>query len=137
MYSFFNHLTQDEFEQITHPIASSLKKELNHHEKSSFGCLGFCYSFMQPAHYLLRPNNEVPAYAKWGMLALKETKQKYPEANVIDYLHIGSETKDDTTIEKFKLWLKDDRHEFGVIIHITFKTQTGEIVNIDFQETDR
>ncbi len=80
---------------------------------------------------------EVPAYAKWGMVALKEIKQKYPDANVIDYLHIGSKTKEDTTIEKFKLWLKDDRHEFGVIIHITFKTQTGEIVDIEFQETDR
>ena len=80
---------------------------------------------------------EIPAYAKWGMLAIKETKQKYPDANVIDYLHIGSETKDDTTIEKFKLWLKDDRHEFGVFVHITFKTQTGEIIKIDFQETDR
>lgn len=78
-----------------------------------------------------------PEYAKWGRLAVKETKQKYPDANIIDYLHIGSETKDDTTIEKFKLWLKDDQHEFGVFVNITFTTQTDKIINIEFQETDR
>jgi hypothetical protein len=80
---------------------------------------------------------EVPAYAKWGMVAVNETKQKYPDATIIDYLHIGSETKDDTTIEKFKLWLKDDKHEFGVIVHITFTTKTGQFIKIEFQETDR
>ena len=83
------------------------------------------------------PQKEVPAYAKWGVLAIKETTQKYPGANIIDYLHIGSETKDDTTIEKFKLWLKDDRHEFGVFVNITFTTKTGEVIKIEFQETDR
>ncbi|MCM3711398.1 DUF3889 domain-containing protein [Sporosarcina luteola] len=82
-------------------------------------------------------HEQTPAYAKWGALAVKETKQKYPDANIVDYLHIGSETKDDTTIEKFKLWLKDDQHEFGVIIHITFTTKTDNIIKIDFQETDR
>ncbi|WP_252504195.1 DUF3889 domain-containing protein [Sporosarcina sp. Marseille-Q4943] len=80
---------------------------------------------------------EIPSYAKWGVLAVKETKQKYPDAKIIDYLHIGSETKDDTTIEKFKLWLKDDRREFGVFVNITFTTKTGELIKIDFQETDR
>ena len=83
------------------------------------------------------PQKEVPAYAKWGVMAIKEVEQKYPDANVIDYLHIGSETKDDTTIEKFKLWLKDDRHEFGVFVNITFKTKTGEVVKIEFHEIDR
>ena len=78
-----------------------------------------------------------PAYAKWGMLAVKETKQKYPNAHLIDYLHIGSEIRDDTTIEMFKLWLKDDNHEFGVFVNITFTTKTGELTNIDFKETDR
>ena len=49
---------------------------------------------------------EIPAYAKWGQLAVLETKSKYPDADIIDYLHEGRETKEDSTIEKFKLWLK-------------------------------
>jgi hypothetical protein len=78
-----------------------------------------------------------PAYAKWGMLAVKEVKQKYPNAKLIDYLHIGSIAQNDTTIEKFKLWLKDDDHEFGVFVTITFTTKTGQFQKIDFEETDR
>lgn len=80
---------------------------------------------------------EIPAYAKWGRLAVKEVQSKYPDATVIDYLHEGSETKGDTTIEKFKLWLKDSDKEFGVFVHITYTTETEEIVNVEFQETTR
>ena len=80
---------------------------------------------------------EIPAYAKWGRLAVKEVQSKYPDATVIDYLHEGSETKGDTTIEKFKLWLKDSDKEFGVFVHITYTTETEEIVNVEFRETTR
>ncbi|MGE6488609.1 YqzG/YhdC family protein [Paenisporosarcina sp. NPDC076898] len=80
---------------------------------------------------------EIPAYAKWGQLAVLETKSKYPDADIIDYLHEGRETKEDSTIEKFKLWLKDGNKEFGVFVRIEFKTDTEEVVNIEFQETDR
>ncbi|MFJ8066876.1 DUF3889 domain-containing protein [Psychrobacillus sp. NPDC096426] len=80
---------------------------------------------------------EVPAYAPWGKLAIRETKIKYPDANIIDYLHEGSESKEDSTIEKFKLWLKDGDREFGVFVTITYKTKTGELVHIEFKETAR
>lgn len=104
--------------------------------------LGLSISVYASAPHLVtltpvQQHQQEPAYAKWGILAVNETKQKYPEATIIDYLHIGSETKDDTTIEKFKLWLKDDHHEFGVFVHITFTTKTGQLVKIDFQETSR
>jgi len=32
---------------------------------------------------------DTPAYAKWGKLAFKETQLKYPNADIIDYLHEG------------------------------------------------
>lgn len=108
--------------------------------KNFIVALGFLMSLYATAQHipsLTQQHEQTPAYAKWGALAVKETKQKYPNANIVDYLHIGSETKDDTTIEKFKLWLKDDTHEFGVFVNITFNTKTGNIIKIDFQETDR
>jgi hypothetical protein len=108
--------------------------------KSFLFVLGLLLSVFAPSTQVANitpPLQEVPAYAKWGALALKETQQKYPDANVIDYFHIGSETIDDTTIEKFKLWLKDDRHEFGVFVYITFTTKTGDFLKIEFIETDR
>lgn len=80
---------------------------------------------------------ETPSYAKWGTLAMKETQSKYPNANIIDYLHEGSESKGDSTIEKFKLWLKEGDKEFGVFVRIEYTTATEIVVNIEFEETSR
>lgn len=80
---------------------------------------------------------EVPPYAKWGQIAVQETKKKYPDIAIVDYLHIGKETTDGTTTEKFKLWLRGKEREFGVFIDIQFNTETEEITKIKFNETDR
>ena len=80
---------------------------------------------------------EIPSYAKWGQLAIKETKTKYPNAHIIDYLHDGRESKEGSTIETFKLWLKEGDHEFGVVVRIEFTTDTEQMVKIEFQETSR
>lgn len=83
------------------------------------------------------PQIEIPAYAKWSKIVINETQLKYPNANIIDYLHEGSELNENTTIENFKLWLKDHNNEFGVFVTITYITETEEIVNIAFRETSR
>lgn len=77
---------------------------------------------------------EVPAYAKWGQLAMKETQSKYPNASIIDYLHVGSESIENSTIEEFRLWLKDSNKEFGISVKIEYTTETDELVNIQIQE---
>lgn len=86
---------------------------------------------------IVSAQQETPAYAKWGILAMKETQKRYPDAKIIDYLHQGSETKETVTIEKFKLWLKKGDKEFGVFVSIVFVTNTEKLVVIEFQETDR
>lgn len=78
---------------------------------------------------------ETPSYAKWSQLAIKETKSRYLNADIIDYLHVGRESIGNTTTEKFKLWLKDDKHEFGVIVTIKFDTKTEKIIKMEFHET--
>ena len=80
---------------------------------------------------------ETPTYAKWGRIAMKETQSKYPNARIIDYLHEGSESKGSSTIEKFKLWLKDKDSEFGVFVRIEYNTVTEDVINIKFEETSR
>ncbi|MFC4024219.1 YqzG/YhdC family protein [Oceanobacillus longus] len=79
----------------------------------------------------------IPSYAKWGRLAVQETKSKYPNAKIVDYLHVGREANGNTTVEKFKLWLNEESREFGVFIHIEFDTETDEVLNITFEETDQ
>lgn len=80
---------------------------------------------------------EIPSYAKWSKLAIIETQSKYPHANIIDYLHVGSESKGESTIERFKLWLKERDNEFGVFVTITYTTETEKVITIEFQETSR
>lgn len=78
---------------------------------------------------------EAPAYAKWGQLAIKEVKLKYPTAKIVDYLHEGKEIHGTSTIEKFKLWLKQPDKEFGVHVKISYLTATQEVEKIEFQES--
>ncbi|WP_407644207.1 DUF3889 domain-containing protein [Falsibacillus albus] len=79
----------------------------------------------------------IPPYAKWGRLAVQKTKEKYPKANVIDYLHIGREKKKNTDVEKFKLWLKEGQKEYGVFVFIEFNPKTDRVKNITFIKTSR
>ncbi|MEH7247256.1 YqzG/YhdC family protein [Neobacillus niacini] len=79
----------------------------------------------------------IPPYAKWGQLAVKETQKKYPNARVVDYLHIGKVSGQHTSTEKFKLWLKGTQKEFGVFVNIEFNNETEKIINITLKETPR
>lgn len=80
---------------------------------------------------------DVPSYAKWGRLAMTKTTEKYPDANIIDYLHKGKNVKNNSTVEKFKLWLRENDKEFGVFITIEFNTASEKIMKITFKETSR
>ena len=75
-----------------------------------------------------------PDYAKWGRLAMQKTKEKYPKASIIDYLHVERIPREKTTVERFKLWLKDQEREFGVFVTIEFESDTERVVNISFKE---
>ncbi|MFC7784041.1 DUF3889 domain-containing protein [Rossellomorea sp. GCM10028870] len=88
---------------------------------------------VKPVH----AQQEIPSYAKWGSLAVKKTKEKYPDAAIVDYLHIGKENGSKVSTEKFKLWLKRGGKEFGVFVDIQFETDTEKLIDIKFRETDR
>ena len=77
---------------------------------------------------------EVPAYAKWSRLAIKQTMLKYPHADITDYLHIVTHSEKVTSEEKFQMWLKEEEREFGVLVTVTYSAETGEFIRIDFQE---
>ena len=79
----------------------------------------------------------IPPYAKWGKFALQKTHEKYPHAEIIDYLHIGRMIGQQTSTEKFKFWLRHDSKEFGVYINIEFNNQTERVIKVTFEETSR
>ncbi|MEH7273822.1 DUF3889 domain-containing protein [Neobacillus vireti] len=79
----------------------------------------------------------IPSYAKWGQLAVKETQKKYPNVQVVDYLHIGKVPGEVSSTEKFKLWLKGPQKEFGVFVDIEFNNQTQKVIKVTYKETPR
>ena len=102
--------------------------------------LGMCFALQAiavPVQTAVHAQQETPAYAKWGKLAIKETKEKYPNAKIVDYSHVGREIKNDHTIENFKFWLKEDKKEYGVYVKVQFVTKTEKIITIDMKETDK
>ena len=76
-----------------------------------------------------------PAYAKWGRLAVEKAKERYPEAEIVDYLYVGRRNLDRTTTETFKLWIREAEREFGVFITIEFDQQNEAVKKIEFMET--
>jgi hypothetical protein len=100
-------------------------------------CLFPVFAIGDPVSALIPEEKEEPPYAKWGRLAMKETKEKYPDAAIVDYLHMGRTAENNTVTEQFKLWLRGKEREFGVVVTIRFQANTEEIKEILFEETDR
>jgi hypothetical protein len=95
-------------------------------------CFGL-FTVYQPIESV-SAQKEVPPYAKWGRIAMQKVKEKYPNANIVDYLHVGREKGAETSTETFKLWLEAPDKEFGVFIDITFENNTEQIKKINFRE---
>ncbi|MDQ0268387.1 DUF3889 domain-containing protein [Cytobacillus purgationiresistens] len=89
--------------------------------------------FIRSAH----AEKDTPEYAKWGSLAMKTAKSKYPQAQIIDYLHIGREEKGTHAVEKFKLWVRENGQEFGLYIFIEFDPKSNKVKNIQLEKSDR
>lgn len=131
---FFQKLAWNDFNQSTH----ANEKEMSIILKKVIIALGVFITFYSAPSYIPSiafTQQEVPDYAQWGQLAIKETQIKYPNASIIDYLHEGSELKEDSTIEKFKLWLKEDDIEFGILARIEYNTETKEVINIEIKRS--
>ena len=86
---------------------------------------------------MMSAEQETQGYEKWGKLAVEHTKEKYPNASLIDYLYVGKKTEQEATIETFKIWLREGSQEFGVYVYIKFETATEEIIAIDTREASR
>lgn len=76
-----------------------------------------------------------PPYAKWGVMAMQKTMEKYPNAQITDYLHMERVVGQSTSVEKFKLILIENGREFGLFVDLKFTNDTEELINITFTET--
>lgn len=109
-----------------------MRLERRHAFVSFVICL-LIFSIPYPSH----ANPSPPSYAKWGQLAVKTGMEKYPNAKIVDYLHIGREDKVNSSVEKFKLWLKENGKEFGLFINIEFNPKNDRVIKITTRESER
>ncbi|WP_067933985.1 YqzG/YhdC family protein [Alicyclobacillus kakegawensis] len=81
-------------------------------------------------------SDTTPEYARWGKIAVDRTATRYPNARVVDYLHVGRRTLSETrAVERFKLWLRGGGKEFGVYVDVTFNPKTEQLISVAFHET--
>ncbi|WP_269320498.1 YqzG/YhdC family protein [Alicyclobacillus macrosporangiidus] len=79
-----------------------------------------------------------PAYAPWGRMAMRIVQNRYPNAAIVDYLHVGRRNLSATQAqETFKLWLRQGKQEFGVYVTITFNPKTQRVLRTDLRRTAR
>ncbi|KAB2329833.1 DUF3889 domain-containing protein [Bacillus mesophilum] len=76
-------------------------------------------------------------YAQWGRLAMQTAKQKFPDAQIVDYRYDGRTNEGETAIEQFKLWAKKGQEEFGIVIKIRIDQKTNKLKNIQVTKTQQ
>ncbi|WP_253944793.1 DUF3889 domain-containing protein [Paenibacillus sp. NEAU-GSW1] len=75
-----------------------------------------------------------PEYAKWGRLAVQETKNKY-NADILDYKYEGRFPISSQTVEeRFRLWIVQGTKEFGVRVRIHVRLDDDSAEAIEFEE---
>jgi len=76
-----------------------------------------------------------PGHAEWGRLAMKEVAYRY-KADIVDYAYLGKTTISPSVAEQtFRMRLKEERREFGVVVSIRYREESNEVLRIDVQET--
>ncbi|HBU85563.1 MULTISPECIES: DUF3889 domain-containing protein [Paenibacillus] len=80
----------------------------------------------------------IPDYAKWGIIAVKETQTKY-NVDILDYKHIGrTSLTADQSREQFKLWVRNkEGKQFAVYVNVDFNPSTQQLKKVQFTESDR
>ncbi|MCA1031706.1 YqzG/YhdC family protein [Bacillus timonensis] len=71
----------------------------------------------------------------WKELAITETKKRYPLGQILHIQQVWKINKDeDTSVERFKLKVRNGHNVFGVFVTITYDQHTNEVRNILIME---
>jgi hypothetical protein len=74
-------------------------------------------------------------YAKWGKLAIEETKQKYPDSRVSDYQYdTRMINPDGTIVDYFDFTVYQDNSKRLVKVGVAH-TEDDKLIDIKFEET--
>ncbi|TLS49327.1 DUF3889 domain-containing protein [Paenibacillus antri] len=71
-------------------------------------------------------NEPVELYGPWGRFGLEETRRRFPNAQIVDYEHMGRDA-----VETFHYALREGGREFVVEVRIAFDPETNRVIAVD------
>ncbi|PLR65903.1 MULTISPECIES: DUF3889 domain-containing protein [Bacillaceae] len=74
------------------------------------------------------------SYEEFGREAMKKAKETFPDAQIVDYLHVGKKRKGETSIETFKLTLKENNKPFEVFVFIEYNEKTKKVIKVTLEK---
>jgi hypothetical protein len=81
----------------------------------------------------LQPPLSEPEYAKWGKVALAETKRHYKGSTITMYKHLGRRALNSWQIaEIFQFIVKKDGKQIPVDVRVFYEKDTGRVMKVQF-----
>lgn len=76
-------------------------------------------------------------YEKWSRIALSTIKDKYPEAQLIDYKYVKREAvNDEESKDIFHVMVKDKEEVFIENVHVVFNPKTGKLITVNAEKKE-
>jgi hypothetical protein len=76
-----------------------------------------------------------PEYAKWGTIAVDETKQQYPDQELVDYQYEGKVVISDKREQyNFKMTLELNEERKEVRVYVLVNPKKEELIDVYFDE---
>ncbi|HZH61452.1 MAG TPA: DUF3889 domain-containing protein [Metabacillus sp.] len=80
-------------------------------------------------------NVEEVDYKKWSRIAISSVKEKYPEAELVDYKYDGRESvNEEESKDVFHVRGKQNNKPFIVKVDVVFNPKTGKLITVNISE---
>ncbi len=74
-------------------------------------------------------------YKKWSKIALSSVKEKYPDAELVDYKYDGREAvNEEESKDVFHVKGKQNNKPFIVKVDVVFNPKTGQLITVNISE---
>jgi FKBP-type peptidyl-prolyl cis-trans isomerase (trigger factor) len=82
-------------------------------------------------------NVEDVDYEKWSRIALSAVKEKYPEAQLVDYKYVKREAvNEEESKDVFHVKLKQKDEQFVANVDVVFNPKTGKLITVNIEKVE-
>ena len=108
---------------------------MNTLSKAFFALLALSIIFTAGMKAYGEQNVEEIDYKKWSRIAISSVKEKYPDAELIDYKYDGRESvNEEESKDVFHVKGKQNNKPFIVKVDVVFNPKTGQLITVNVSE---